>query len=122
MKVAVAANRGAEEWRRLVGEWRGSGLPCKAFASARGVHPHTLSWWAWRLESRSPGRGQARRSRVGRSAASAASPAAPRFVEVVVSDGPAVPLDFVVEVRDLRVRVPVGFDAGELRRLVGALC
>jgi hypothetical protein len=44
-------------------------------------------------------------------------------VEVVVSDAPTVvPPGFVVEVRDLRVRVPVGFDAGELRRLMGALC
>lgn len=120
--MTVTANRRAEEWQQLVGEWRGSGLPCKAFASARGVHPHTLSWWAWRLESRSPRRGPARRSCAGRSAVSAAAPAAPRFVEVVVSDCPTVPLDFVVEVRDLRVRVPVGFDAGELRRLVGALC
>jgi hypothetical protein len=54
-----------------------------------------------------------------------ASPAEarPEFLDVVVIDGvvDAVP-DLVVEVGELRVRVPVGFDARELRRLVDALC
>lgn len=117
----MATNRSAEEWRRLVSEWRGSGLPCKTFASARGVHPHTLSWWAWRLGPQSPVRSEARGC-AGRSTAPTAGAGAPGFVEVVVSDAVTIPREFVVEVGDLRVRVPVGFDACELRRLVGALC
>lgn len=117
----MAANRSAQEWQRLVAEWRRSGLPCKAFAAGRGVHPHTLSWWAWRLESRPPVRVPAPPGGVGPLVPARA--AGPGFVEVVVSDAPTVvPPGFVVEVRDLRVRVPVGFDAGELRRLMGALC
>jgi hypothetical protein len=53
-----------------------------------------------------------------------ASPAEarPDFLDVVVVDAvlEAVP-DLIVEVGELRVRVPVGFDARELRRLVDAL-
>jgi len=97
-------------------------MACKAFASVRGVHPHTLSWWAWRLGSRSLVRDAARPGRTG-SLVPAARARALGFVEVIVSDAPStVPCDFVLEVRDLRVRVPLGFDAGELRRLLGALC
>jgi hypothetical protein len=97
------ASRTAEEWRRLVGEWRASGLPGRSFAMARGVNAHTLAWWAWRLRSRARG---------------LAEPTV-TFAEVVVAE-PARP--FIVEVGGVRVQVPAGFDAGELRRLVGALC
>lgn len=120
--MRVAANRSPEEWQRLVTAWRASGMACKAFASELGVHPHTLSWWAWRLGSRSLARDAVRPGRTG-SLVPTARARAPGFVEVVVSDAPStVPCDFVLEVRDLRVRVPHGFDAGELRRLLGALC
>ena len=97
--------RSAEEWQRLVAEWRASGQPRREFAAARGVHPGTLSWWAWRLTSR-----DARRPR-----------RSPGFAEVVVVEPASYP-ELVVEVGDVRVRVPRGFDAGELRRLVDALC
>ena len=40
----------------------------------------------------------------------------------VVAPEPKSAPDLVVEVGELRVRVPSGFDAGELRRLVAALC
>ena len=46
-----------------------------------------------------------------------------RFADVVVVEPePKSAPDLVVEVGELRVRVPSGFDAGELRRLVAALC
>lgn len=103
----MAANRSEEEWQRLVGGWRASGLPCRAFAAQLGVHPKTLTWWAWRLGSRAASRGRP----------------SPGFVEVVVDGlGVGSPPPFIVEVGGVRVRVLAGFDAGELRRLVGALC
>lgn len=101
------AKRCAEEWRALVREWRASGQTRRVFAAAHGVHPQTLSWWAWRL-----GSGEKSRLR---------TPA--DFVEVVVVDAPAPPaVMFVLEVGGVRVHVPGGFDGGELRRLVAALC
>jgi hypothetical protein len=95
--------RSASEWEALVQEWRASGLSRRAFAAWRRVHPQTLSWWAWRL-------GGGNRVAVR-----------PAFVEVVVSEPPSAPA-LVVEVGQVRVHVPRGFDAGEVRRLVAALC
>lgn len=91
-------------WALLVAEWRASGKPRKTFAAERGVNANTLGWWTVEL---------ARREREG----------AARFVEVVVADEKVAPV-LVVEVvgRGVNVHVPVGFDAHELRRLVGALC
>lgn len=101
------AKRGAAEWRELVREWRASGQTRRVFAATRGVHPQTLSWWAWRL-------GSGTKSRVRPPA---------DFVEVVVVDAPAPSAAvFVLEVGGVRVHVPGGFDGGELRRLVAALC
>lgn len=51
-----------------------------------------------------------------------AAEASPEFVDVVVVEPSAQVPDLVVEVGQVRVRVPVGFDARELRRLVDALC
>lgn len=101
------SRRGAGEWRELVREWRASGQTRRAFASAWGVHPQTLSWWAWRLGSAGKGRPSS----------------SPRFAEVVVTDVPlpSTPV-FVLEVGAVRIHVPGGFDDGELRRLVAALC
>ena len=44
--------RRAGEWRGLVQEWRKSGETRDAFASARGVKPTTLGWWASELTRR----------------------------------------------------------------------
>lgn len=101
------ARRSAAEWQVLVSGWRASRMSRRAFAAAHGVDPQTLSWWAWRLGSSSA----PRRVR------------SPAFVEVVVAEAADRPgPDFVVEIGVIRVRVPRGFDGGELRRLVEALC
>ena len=95
--------RSAAEWRALVAEWRASGQSRGTFATVRGLSPRTLGWWAWRL--------------------GATADPGPEFVELVVADAvEAAPPDLVVEVGVVRVHVPVGFDARELRRLVDALC
>lgn len=89
----------AAEWEELVSGWQASGLSCRGYAEEVGVNPRTLSWWKWKLGGAAP---------------------RPRFMELVVQAEPAPEL--IVEVGALRVRVPCGFDAGELRRLVVALC
>ena len=99
----AAKARRAGEWRRLVGEWVASGASATEFAAEHGLHPTTLTWWRWRF----------RRDADAHRALS--------FVEVVL-DPPAA-TEFVVELGDaVRVRVPAGFDAAELRRLVAVLC
>ena len=79
---------------------RCSGQTKRSFALAAGVNANTLGWWAWKL-----GRGTAE----------------PAFLDVVVEAAPVAP-DFQLEMGGIRVLVPLGFDAGELRRLVDALC
>jgi len=95
--------RSAAEWRTLVDDWKSSALDAEAFSADRGVNAATLKWWRWRLR-----------------ADDVATAEVPGFLEVVVTERDAPEL--VVEVGAFRVRVPFGFDAGEVRRLVAALC
>lgn len=102
----MSGKRCRAEWRGLVQEWAASGLSRGAFARSRGISAVTLGWWRWKL--------------------GVEEPAATAFLDVVVAgsdveDEPAAP-DLVVEVGQVRVLVPMGFDAHELRRLVDALC
>ncbi len=101
----MAAKRRSEaEWRTLVARWRGSGKSRREFAEERGLPRGTFTWWVWK---------------VGASMAAAR----PEFFDVVVVDAVAERApDLIVEVGQARVRVPAGFDAHELRRLVDALC
>lgn len=96
--------KSAAEWRVLVDRWLSSGQCRTEFAAANGLNVNTLSWW----------RSQFAREKKSLPAAT--------FAEVVVEDERTAP-DLIVELGDgLRVRVPAGFDATELRRLVDALC
>jgi transposase-like protein len=92
------------EKRELVADWRRSGMSKLRFARERGVPPSGLSRWIARMEG--------------------TEAEGPRFLPVhVVSDTPAAPC-LVVHVSGSghRIEVPAGFDAGELQRLVRALC
>lgn len=96
----AAARRSREVWQGLVEQWKRSGQSRSKFAATAGVNANTLGWWNWKLS--------AERGPTG-------------FLEVVVAAPVAGP-DFRVEVAGLVVHVPLGFDAHELRRLLGALC
>jgi len=102
--------RSAAEWRVLLDDWMASGLDADAFSASRGVNAATLKWWRWRLRAPDD------------TAPRVADPQSemPGFLEVVVA-APEV-TELVVEIGTLRVRVPYGFDAREVRRLVFALC
>ena len=102
----AATRRSKAEWRRLVDEWGFSGLEAEEFSTRRGLNPATLRWWRWRLESRGD--------------APKPEPRAPGFLELLVTE-PEAP-ELVVELGAVRIRVPSGFDAEQLRRLVAALC
>src|SRR5689334_11923506 len=103
----MTTRRTAEEWRALVEAWLASGQRCDVFAEETGVRASQLGWWRWKL---------------GLSAPSKSEPT--RFLDVVVTTPvpQRLPPDLLVEVGAVRVRVPAGFDACELRRLVDALC
>lgn len=49
-----AKTRNAAEWKRLVREWEKSGKKAAEFAAERGLRPHSLQWWRWRLKRREP--------------------------------------------------------------------
>ena|SRR5688572_4538602 len=94
-----------ERARRLVAEQESSGLSVARFARERGLSAWTL--YDWKRRSRD----QLREVRAERS----------RFVEVKLGTAAEAPALVVETPRGLRVRVPRGFDEGELRRLIGAL-
>jgi hypothetical protein len=91
-----------EKWRDLIAAQEGSGLSVREFAKRRGVPSATMYWWRCRLRQRR----------------------AP-LVPVAVVDGdcgvPAAGVDFELDLESMTLRVPRGFDAADLRRLVQAL-
>ena len=100
-----------EQWRERVRQWRGSGLSARQFAEELGVSASTLTYWGWRFRKVAP------RSRRGRG-----KPAldTPRFIEV--SAGVVEDQRFELELADgRRLRIPNGFDAAALQRLLVAL-
>ena len=94
--------RSAAEWQRLIDQWLTGGQTREQFAHTHGLNPATLGWWHWKLRQRHQ---------------------LPQVLNIDVVDvAPAHAPDLIVELDHLRVRVPSGFDAGELRRVVEALC
>ena len=92
------------EKRRLVAAWRQSGLPKTRFARERDLCATVFSRWIRRYDA--PGA------------------QLPTFATVEIIPEPPAPRPLVVELASTghRVEVPWGFDAGELRRLLGVLC
>lgn len=95
--------RSAEEKAEFVRRWHASGLSLTRFSRMHGVSPSSLRQWSGGLPQ--------------------STLATTPFVEVELV-GPQYTPALVVEVAGSghRVVVPGGFDAGELRRLVAALC
>jgi transposase len=95
------------EWADRVARWEASGLSAAAFAAREGLAAKRLVWWRWKLRSSPmtpsvtaidflPARIVDASSRLP----SAASP-----IEIVLPNGRVV-------------RVPAGFDAAELERVL----
>lgn len=95
------------KWRSLLREQAKSGLTVKEFAARRGLVANTLSWWRCRLRRL------------------AAEAGAAVLVPVEVVDREAVETHvggFEIQLGDGTVlRVPRGFDATELTRLLRTL-
>jgi hypothetical protein len=122
-----------EVWAKRVERWSDSGLTAKEYAAETGLNANTLMHWKWRLGAEARRRQRAPRpiveavqfveitppAAVAQAPAipvSVASPPAPAPVPAIVDE----PLEVIL--RDgLRIRVPVQFDPGALRRVVAAL-
>ncbi|HZO13943.1 MAG TPA: hypothetical protein VFB62_11815 [Polyangiaceae bacterium] len=93
-----------EKWRRLIAAQEKSGLGVREFAESRGLAPATMYWWRCRLRDR-----------------------ATTLVPVAVIDDDVesgrstATAPFELTVDSLTLRIPPGFDEGDLRRLVRAL-
>jgi transposase-like protein len=110
--------RSAAEWQDLIAQLPEDPQRQAEFCRRRGIHPATLRWW---------------RSRLRRRRLAAPSPAgeAPRLVggpaftelQVVGKSTPGSRREgFALRWPDgLVLRIPVGFDDGELRRLLRLL-
>lgn len=93
------------KWRALIRAQEKSGQSVREFAASRGIASGTLYWWRSELRRRE-------------------SKLVP--VEVVEHELRPSPTQiddrgFELVVGDMRLRIPHGFDAAELRRLISAL-
>jgi hypothetical protein len=108
-------------WRRLIAEQRRSGQSVREFAEEKGVSAWSLYGWRSRLGIVRCPKGRERKAARCREVAAEAELVP---VDVVGGEPDGVvgsqPL-LEVEIGDVRVRVPRGFDAEELGRLVSVL-
>ncbi len=109
-----------DRWAGVVRGWRRSGQTAHEFAQSAGVNAGTLAYWAWRLKREQKAKDRDDRSLKRQRGRSIAPLDKRRFVELIV-DGRAEG-DFLLDLGDgRRLRIPVGFDAGALGRLLTVL-
>lgn len=109
-----------EVWTERLARWRESGLGIEEFATREGVKPASMKWWRWRLGGGpQPTKPVAPKPRAKK----------PRFVEVAVESprrrrteptlAQPLPTTFDIVLENGRiVRVPAGFSADELARVL----
>jgi hypothetical protein len=110
-KEAVIEVAGRRHWRKddarvLIGAWQQSGQTMTAFARDHDIHPERLARWHRLLRAEPQESVQFHPVRVRTSAC--CGDTCDNRIEVVLSAGHSV-------------RVPHGFDAGELRRVLAVL-
>lgn len=119
-KLALTARQ--SEWLERVERWNNSGLGRDAFAARESVEPKRLRWWHWNLRRL----GVPLADPPGRSPSLAQPTSAPSLASTFVrldaihAAEPSPPLEVLLSFGRI-VRVPAGFDAATLVRLVGVL-
>jgi hypothetical protein len=100
----------AKYWQGLLAEWCGSGQTQVAFCRQRRIRAGTFAWWKRQLRQRG----------LAGDVSAAVGAASGRFVEI---PRPTVsPVGFEVLLAGGRtIRVPAGFEEGELARLLSVL-
>ncbi len=102
---------GRAEWSDRVRRWRRSRLTAREFAARAGLNAGTLMYWASRLKREAATPTQA--------ASSEPEPLRLPLVELRATVGAD---DFELELgAGRRLRIPAGFDAAALERLLGVL-
>lgn len=104
------ARRSSQQWAQLVVRWKRSGLGATAFAEREGVDPGQLSWWKWRLKSRTP----------EHAAAIVPVRVVARREPVAVAEAPTASIEVALP-SGARLRVGCGVDEETLVRVVRAL-
>jgi hypothetical protein len=105
-------------WRRLLEEWRRSGLTGRDFCSAKAVSEASFYGWKREIARRDQEEVEARRMTARPGAAAAALPA---FVPVTMAPTPAAASLEVVLAGGRLLRVRGGFDSVVLRQLLAVL-
>jgi hypothetical protein len=116
--VSVVEGEGVDRWRRIVGEWRQSGLSAREFAECRGVSAGMIYAWSSRLGKQDTGLPRATQAR---------PETPPRFLPVAIIDEappasqePSDALEVVLP-RGEVIRVSPGADLSHLGRVIAAL-
>jgi hypothetical protein len=105
------------EWAQRVAAWRRSGQSSKEFAAGAGINASTLLWWSTKLRSE---RVVAQAAGHTRRPGGMGQPLAP--VSLVELRGGVVDDRFELELgHGRRLRIPPGFDAAALERLLRVL-
>jgi|HubBroStandDraft_6_1064221.scaffolds.fasta_scaffold680889_3 hypothetical protein len=98
-----------ETWAKRVEGWRASGLTAAEYGRRHQLNEGSLKWWKWRLG--------AQKVRARKRTPVSMSPLT--FVELASSAGHEA-IEIVFE-SGTRIRVPSGFDASTLARVVAVL-
>ncbi|HEX4469907.1 MAG TPA: hypothetical protein VH080_10245 [Gemmatimonadaceae bacterium] len=110
----MQARTSAGEWQKRIERWRESGLTADQFAAELGINAGTLRFWGYKLNKAKSGESDGATAQRERKKTTA-----PTFVEVRTEGRDA---GFELELsRGRRLRVPQGFDAKALVRLLAVL-
>jgi hypothetical protein len=103
-----------EEWRKRVERWKDSGLTAQQYATELGIKASTLQYWKHKLgkPELAPGRESGRVSQVE------ALPSLLELEPIVTASAATFELELG---GGRRLRIPVGFDAPSLERLLEVL-
>ena len=114
------------KWRRIISQWRASGLDGRAFIRAHNLPEASFYGWKRTLRLRDMERARQAKRRAApkprkRVNATKKVAAVPAFVPVSVTPPPVTAAIELVLVGGHTLRVPAGFDEATLTRLVSAL-
>ena len=99
---------------------RAEGRSHAELAEQLGVALDTVKWWTWRIGARARNGRSRRRKAAPKPAPPQGGPERTSFVEVRVAHRRPQPFEVVLG-GDKTIRIPAGFDAAELRRLIQVL-
>ena len=103
-----------EEWRKRVERWKDSGLTAQQYAAELGIKASTLQFWKYKLGGAAP----EQRRKPARSRDDGANLPLVELQPVVMASVQMFELELV---GGRRLRVPAGFDAPSLERLLEVL-